>query len=96
SKTMQFYISKPSDHLGDKSTVVTSGHCVGGGPSVNFMMYNWPAASDFDEWEKNFGNVGWSAKDLLPMLEKVSSRNLRNRPAQSTHGSDGPLRISFG
>jgi alcohol oxidase len=71
SKAMQFYTSRPSEHLGGRSVVVPSGRCVGGGSSVNWMLYNRPAASDFDAWEKDFGNVGWSSKDLIPMLQKV-------------------------
>ncbi|KAF7348436.1 GMC oxidoreductase [Mycena venus] len=67
---MQFYASQASEHVGGRSVVVPSGRCIGGGSSVNFMLYNRPAASDFDAWEKDYGNVGWSAKDLIPMLQK--------------------------
>lgn len=35
------------------------------------MLYNRPAASDFDDWEKDYHNPGWSSKDLIPLLEKV-------------------------
>ncbi|KAJ7484627.1 glucose-methanol-choline oxidoreductase [Mycena latifolia] len=71
SKAMQFYTSTASEHLGGRCVVVPSGRCIGGGSSVNWMVYNRPAASDFDDWEKDFGNAGWSAKDMIPMLEKV-------------------------
>ncbi|KAJ6543116.1 alcohol oxidase-like protein [Mycena capillaripes] len=94
SKTMQFYTSKPSDQLGGRSVVVSSARCIGGGSSVNFMMYNRPSASDFDDWEKDFGNAGWSAKDLLPLLEKAETYEID--PAKPTHGSNGPLKVSFG
>lgn len=71
STTAQFNVSKPSENVGGRSVIVPSGRCVGGGSSINWMLYNRPAASDFDDWEKKFGNVGWAAKDLIPMLEKV-------------------------
>ncbi|KAJ7436330.1 GMC oxidoreductase-domain-containing protein [Mycena latifolia] len=94
SKTMQFYKSAASDHAAGRSVVVASGRCVGGGSSVNFMLYNRPAASDFDDWETEFGNVGWSSKDLILMLQKAETYEID--PAKPTHGSDGPLKVSFG
>ncbi|KAJ7770659.1 GMC oxidoreductase-domain-containing protein [Mycena metata] len=93
SKTMEFNISKPSEHVAGRSSVVPCGRCVGGGSSVNFMMYNRPAASDFDAWEAEFGNVGWSSKDLIPLLQKAETYEID--PKKSTHGSDGPLKVSF-
>ncbi|KAJ6590478.1 GMC oxidoreductase-domain-containing protein [Mycena vulgaris] len=94
AKAMQFYTSAPSEYLGGRSVVVPSGRCVGGGSSINWMLYNRPAASDFDAWEKEFGNAGWSAKDMIPMLVKAETYEID--PERSTHGSDGPLKVSFG
>lgn len=36
-------------------------------------MYTRAAASDYDDWATVYGNRGWSAADLLPLLRKVSS-----------------------
>ena len=36
------------------------------------MLYSRPVASDFDDWEKEYSNVGWGAKDMIPLLEKVA------------------------
>ncbi|KAJ6463036.1 GMC oxidoreductase-domain-containing protein [Mycena vitilis] len=94
SDTVLFNFSKPSEHLNGRSAVVHSSHCVGGGSSINIMMYNRPAASDFDEWETDFGNVGWGSKDLIPMLQKAETYEID--PTKPTHGSNGPLKISFG
>ncbi|KAJ6588684.1 GMC oxidoreductase-domain-containing protein [Mycena capillaripes] len=94
SKTMQFSASKPSDHLSGRSLVVPSGRCIGGGSSVNFMLYNRPAASDFDDWETEFSNTGWSSKELIPLLQKAETYEID--PMRATHGSDGPLKVSFG
>ncbi|KAJ6611006.1 GMC oxidoreductase-domain-containing protein [Mycena sp. CBHHK59/15] len=94
SKTMQFYTSKPSEHVGGRSVVVPSGRCIGGGSSVNFMLYSRPAASDFDDWENEFGNVGWSSQALIPLLQKAETYEIN--PKKPTHGSNGPLKVSFG
>ncbi|KAK0231695.1 GMC oxidoreductase-domain-containing protein [Armillaria nabsnona] len=94
SKTMQFYESKPSEHVAGRAVVVPSGRCIGGGSSVNFMLYNRPAASDFDCWENEFGNEGWGSKDIIPLLQKAETYEVD--PTRKTHGSSGPIKASFG
>ncbi|KAK0201034.1 GMC oxidoreductase-domain-containing protein [Desarmillaria ectypa] len=94
SKTMQFYESKPSEHVAGRAVVVPSGRCIGGGSSVNFMLYNRPAASDFDSWETEFGNEGWGSKDIIPLLQKAETYEVD--PTRKTHGSSGPIKASFG
>ncbi|KAJ7698865.1 GMC oxidoreductase-domain-containing protein [Mycena metata] len=94
SKTIQFTVAKPSKYLAGRSAVVPSGRCLGGGSSINFLAYNRPAASDFDAWETEFGNVGWSSKDLILLLQKAETYEID--PKKPTHGSDGPLKVSFG
>ncbi|KAJ7776368.1 alcohol oxidase-like protein [Mycena metata] len=41
-----------------------------------------------------FGNVGWSSRDLLPLLQKAETYEID--PKKPTHGSNGPLKVSFG
>ncbi|KAJ6556755.1 GMC oxidoreductase-domain-containing protein [Mycena vulgaris] len=94
SKTMKFYTSTPSEHVSGRSVIVPSARCIGGGSSVNFMIYNRPSASDFDDWENEFGNPGWGAKDMIPMLQKAETYDIE--PGKPTHGSSGPLKVSFG
>ncbi|KAJ6605452.1 GMC oxidoreductase-domain-containing protein [Mycena vulgaris] len=94
SNTIQFYTSKASDHVAGRSITIPSGRCVGGGSSVNFMLYNRPAASDFDDWEIEFGNIGWSSKDMIPLLQKGETYEID--PEKPIHGSDGPLKVSYG
>jgi alcohol oxidase len=72
SKTVTFNQAKPSEHVAGRSVVVSCGRCVGGGSSVNFMMYTRASASDYDDWATVYNNPGWSAKDLIPLLEKVN------------------------
>lgn len=66
SHTAKFYVSKRTPHVADRS-VVASGGVLGGGSSINFMMYTRASASDYDDWNTE----GWSFKDLKPLLLKV-------------------------
>ncbi|KAF7299985.1 hypothetical protein MKEN_01320600 [Mycena kentingensis (nom. inval.)] len=94
SKTMQSYTSEATPDLLGRALPVASARCIGGGSSLNFMLYNRPAPSDFDNWETEFGNVGWSSKDLVPLLKKAETYQLET--SNDTHGTDGPLRVSLG
>ena len=51
--------------------MVTCGNILGGGSSVNFMMYTRASASDYDAWNTE----GWGFQDLLPLLKKVDLHN---------------------
>ncbi|KAF9563188.1 hypothetical protein CPC08DRAFT_334488 [Agrocybe pediades] len=73
--------------------VVPSGRALGGGSSVNFMMYMRPAPSDYVDWETNHGNKGWGSKELIPLLKKAET--YQPNPHHPSHGYSGPLKISF-
>ncbi|KAH7913539.1 GMC oxidoreductase-domain-containing protein, partial [Hygrophoropsis aurantiaca] len=94
SKTVTFNTGKPSEELGGRTLVTPSGRCVGGGSSVNFTMYTRAAASDYDDWENVYGNSGWGSKDLLPLLKKTETYQIK--PGEPTHGYSGPLKVSWG
>ncbi|KAJ7620940.1 hypothetical protein FB45DRAFT_927948 [Roridomyces roridus] len=94
SKTTVLHVAPPSEDVGGRAVGVPIGRCVGGSSSINFMVYNRPAASDLDEWEKTFGNEGWNAEKLIPLFQKSETYELG--PDMPTHGSNGPLKVSYG
>lgn len=57
-------------------------------------MYTRAAASDYDDWATKFGNEGWSSKDLLPLLQKTETYQVKKDAP--THGYNGPLKVSLG
>ena len=48
------------------------GHVLGGGSSVNAMLYVRGSRHDFDQWAKD-GCDGWSYKDVLPYFKKAEN-----------------------
>lgn len=66
-KTTLFYKGAKSPSTGNRDMVVPSGGVLGGGSSVNFMMYSRAQRSDFDAWDM----PGWSADEIMPYLRKV-------------------------
>lgn len=69
------------------------GGCLGGGSSINFMMYTRAQGADFDSWQTD----GWYAKDMLPLLNKLETFH-QDEPEidKSKHGYDGPIHVSDG
>ncbi|CCM05912.1 uncharacterized protein FIBRA_08150 [Fibroporia radiculosa] len=93
STTIKYHVGKESKDFGSRSPVVACGQCFGGGSSVN-AVYARPSASDFDDWEHCYGNAGWGSKDLIPLFQKMETFQVESHA--DTHGSSGPLKISYG
>ncbi|KAF9219456.1 alcohol oxidase [Gyrodon lividus] len=91
STTVSFQVGRPSEYLNGRAPILQCGRSVGGGSTVNFMVYTRGAASDYDDWAE-FGNEGWSLKDLLPLMKKIETYTPKAN--QPTHGYSGPIGIS--
>ncbi|KAJ4481989.1 hypothetical protein J3R30DRAFT_3851336 [Lentinula aciculospora] len=93
-KSFTHHKAIPTEALCNKSISLLSASCLGGGSSVNLMMYTRAAASDFDDWEK-LGNPGWGSKDLIPLARKAETYQVpKGDPA--VHGFTGPIKVSCG
>jgi len=84
------YVSEKSDKVGGREIAVPQGHVIGGGSSVNAMVYIRGQSQDYDGWAQ-LGNAGWSYKDVLPVFRDIESNT---EIADQYHGADGELRVS--
>ncbi|KAI1430873.1 GMC oxidoreductase [Xylaria sp. CBS 124048] len=89
SKATIFYQANKSDELGGRASVVSSGGCLGGGSSINLMVYARGHRDDFDSWK----TPGWTADELVPFLKKIETYH---GPLGTSHGSQGPIQVSDG
>ncbi|PPQ64199.1 hypothetical protein CVT24_008617 [Panaeolus cyanescens] len=87
-----FQVGNPSEALGGRSPIILSGKTVGGGSSVNFMVYTRGSASDYEDWEKH-GNPGWGPDSIIPLFKKVET--YQEEDTNGTHGTSGPIKVSF-
>ncbi|CAE7174359.1 hypothetical protein PTNB73_02651 [Pyrenophora teres f. teres] len=90
TKTALFYKSNKAKQLADRESIVPSGGTLGGGSSINFMMYTRAQRSDFDSWN----TPGWSANEMWPFLKKLETYHGPGK--KEDHGYDGPIHISDG
>lgn len=87
------HTSEPAEHNDNKRVPVPVGNILGGGSSVNFLMYTRPSGTDFDDW--NMPN--WKFKDVLPFFKKMETYHGGNdADSKDVHGYDGPLQVSAG
>lgn len=93
SQTALFYKANSEKALNDREVIVPMGGLLGGGSSINFMMYTRAQAVDFDSWKTE----GWDYKSLLPLLKKLETYHPRGDDINmDLHGTDGPINVSFG
>lgn len=90
STTTLFYKANKSDKLAGRESIVPCGGTLGGGSSINFMMYTRAQRADFDSWK----SPGWSADEIFPFLKKLETYHGRGNPEH--HGFNGPVHISDG
>ena len=68
SQAAHFHKGNKAERLGGREPIVPCGGILGGGSSINFMMYTRAQRDDYDAWKTD----GWSADELWPYLKKVS------------------------
>ena len=64
---------------------------LGGGSSINAMVYTRGNAADYDAWEREERCEGWSYAGVLPYFRRAEDNE---RFSDEFHGSGGPLGVS--
>ncbi|KAI0429919.1 GMC oxidoreductase [Xylaria sp. FL1042] len=90
STTALFWKSRKSDSLAGREIIVASGGILGGGSSINFMMYTRAQRDDYDSWN----TPGWTANELYPFLKKLET--FHGPGDEEHHGFNGPVQVSSG
>lgn len=72
SVTWQFS-SEPTARTGGRRIATVQGRTLGGGSSVNGMIYNRGQPHDLDHWAQR-GNRGWGYADCLPYFMRTEKR----------------------
>jgi choline dehydrogenase len=58
----------PAAQLNNRKFNMALGHVLGGGSSINALVWSRGFASDYDAWERN-GASGWGFEDVLPTFK---------------------------
>jgi len=79
----------PSPRLNNRPFNMALGHVVGGGSSINAMVWTRGMQRDYDGWAEN-GAKGWAFADVLPIFK--SQEDWENG-ANDWRGTGGPIHI---
>jgi len=84
------YKTEKQEQLCGRNIHIPQGRTLGGGSSVNAMIYIRGQADDYNDWEAA-GCNGWGWREVLPYFVKAEGNQ---RLAGPLHGTDGPLKVS--
>lgn len=79
----------PSPQTNNRKFNIALGHVVGGGSSINAMVWSRGMTRDYDAWA-NFGADGWAFKDVLPTFKAQEDWE---GGANEWRGVGGPIHI---
>ncbi|MBB3395993.1 GMC family oxidoreductase N-terminal domain-containing protein [Rhizobium sp. BK060] len=78
------------EYVGAPNPTMVQARVLGGGSSVNAMVYLRGQPRDYDQWVEA-GAEGWGWDEVLPYYKRCESND---RFANELHGTDGPLPVS--
>jgi len=90
SQRSVIYESEPQPEAGGRKTYVPQGRTLGGGSSLNAMVYIRGQRQDYDDWEAQ-GCTGWGWNQVLEAFKRSESHM---RLGDAYHGTEGPLKVS--
>ncbi|WRT70595.1 uncharacterized protein IL334_007593 [Kwoniella shivajii] len=90
---LQWLECEGQDELKGRKPRIPVGNILGGGTSINTLMYNTGAASDYDDWNQ----PGWSFEDMKPLIKKSVDYDVPLRdPSKDVHTRGGAFGVSLG
>lgn len=90
SRRTWMYRTEPEPFVNQRQVYIPQGRTLGGGSSVNAMIYIRGQAEDYDHWQAS-GCPGWGWQDVLPVFRRCESNT---RLGGELHGQHGPLHVS--
>ena len=84
------YKTTPQHRANGRAIAYPQARVLGGGSSINAMVYTRGNPGDFDAWANEAGCAGWSYRDVLPYFRKAEDNLRLGAPF---HGQGGPLGV---
>jgi choline dehydrogenase len=88
-KTNWRFQGEPDPTLGGRSLNWAAGKVLGGGSSINGMVFSRGIPANYDDWAAE-GNPGWDWAGLLPYFKRSESWQ---GPPNQARGAMGPLQV---
>ena len=85
------YKSVPQKHGNDREILLPQAKVLGGGGSINALVFTRGVPADYDNWEGEHGCDGWSFSDIQKYFLRAEDNDRLSAP---WHGVGGPLGVS--
>ena len=86
------FASEPCAGLNGRRAPLPMGRVLGGGSSVNGLVWARGHKADFDLWEAETGDPGWGFDAAIALYRRIESWD---GPASALRGVDGPMPITL-
>lgn len=83
------FFTEPEPEVGGRRVYMKQGRLLGGGSSINGMVYIRGQAQDYDDWAAE-GCDGWGWDEVLPVFKRSEANQKYSEPF---HGAQGPLKV---
>ena len=88
------FVTEPDPSLNGRRGSWNAGRLLGGGSSINGMIYIRGDRTDYDDWANELGCEGWSWNEVLPyFLKSEGYSGPVDGTLGQTHGAHGPLGV---
>ncbi|MGA2024219.1 MAG: GMC family oxidoreductase N-terminal domain-containing protein [Steroidobacteraceae bacterium] len=91
SRDWQFR-SEPSPGLGGRRAALPMGKVLGGGSSINGLIWARGHKLDFDSWAEQAGDAGWSYAAVLELYKRIEHWD--GPPDALRRGTNGPVYVT--
>jgi choline dehydrogenase len=81
--------AEPNPHLDGRALSMSMGRGLGGGTSVNVMVWARGHRSDWDHFAAETGDAGWSYSSVLDIYRRIE--NWQGQPDPKYRGTTGPV-----
>lgn len=85
------YSAEPSNHVNDRSLILPMGKVVGGGSSINVMIWARGHKNDFDFWASETGDDSWNYDNVLDIYRRIE--DWQGEPDATRRGTGGRVYV---
>lgn len=87
------FMAEPSASLNNRAAPLPMGKVLGGGSSINGLVWARGHRSDFDTWAEEAGDPGWSYESIVNIYKRIE--NWLGPPHDRLRGRGGPVSITL-
>jgi choline dehydrogenase len=86
------FVAQPNPHLNQRSIPLNMGKVLGGGSSINVMVWARGHRNDWEHFAREAGDEAWGYRSVLDIYRRIE--NWQGAPDASRRGIGGPVHVA--